>query len=146
MIGDPSRAAMLWTLMGGESRPASELALLANVSPQTASNHLRLLRDAGFLNVSVVGRNKFYSLGGPHVAAALEALAAAIQGLPSSGGAAHEQTPELVFARTCYDHLAGEGRGNDESAAKQRVSERTGRGLSADEGRGSFFAWSGNRH
>jgi DNA-binding transcriptional ArsR family regulator len=108
LIGHPSRAAMLWTLMGGESRPASGLALVANVSPQTASNHLRLLRDAGFLKVSVVGRNRLYSLGGPHVAAAMEALAGAIQRLPSSGGAAHEQTPELVFARTCYDHLAGE--------------------------------------
>jgi len=109
LIGEPSRAAMLWTLMGGESRPAGELALLANVSPQTASNHLRLLRDAGLLNVSMVGRNRFYTLGGPHVAAALEALAAVFPGLPVSRGAAHPQpTPELAFARTCYDHLAGE--------------------------------------
>jgi DNA-binding transcriptional ArsR family regulator len=95
---------MLWTLMGGESKPASELALLANVSPQTASNHLRLLRDAGFLTVSASGRNRFYRLSGPRVAVALESLAAAVQGPPTANAPA----PELVFARTCYDHLAGE--------------------------------------
>ncbi len=84
--------------------------MLANVSPQTASNHLKLLLDAGFLKVTAKGRNKFYTLSGRPVAAALESLAAAshgkksFDGLPQRGG----PPPELVFARTCYDHLAGE--------------------------------------
>jgi DNA-binding transcriptional ArsR family regulator len=108
LIGDRSRAAMLWSLMGGESRPASELAMLANVSPQTASNHLRLLVDSGFLKVQSLGRNKFYRLGGRPVAAALESLATAARGKASAGGLAQHSAPELVFARTCYDHLAGE--------------------------------------
>ena len=56
LIGDPSRAAMLWSLLGGEARPASELAMLANISPQTASNHLRLLTDARFLRVESLWR------------------------------------------------------------------------------------------
>jgi|HubBroStandDraft_6_1064221.scaffolds.fasta_scaffold39399_3 DNA-binding transcriptional ArsR family regulator len=109
LIGDPSRAAMLWSLLGGESRPASELAMLANVSPQTASNHLRLLVDAGFLKAASAGRNRFYRLASPPVAAAIESLAGAVLG-PStdSPGAAQRTAPELVFARTCYDHLAGE--------------------------------------
>jgi len=109
LIGDPSRAAMLWSLLGGESRPASELAMLANVSPQTASNHLRLLVDAGFLKAEAVGRNKFYQLAGWPVAAALESLSSAIScGATPAEGTAQRVAPELVFARTCYDHLAGE--------------------------------------
>jgi DNA-binding transcriptional ArsR family regulator len=108
LIGDPSRAAMLWSLMGGETRPASELALLANVSPQTASNHLRLLLEAGFLKVSAKGRNKFFRLSGAHIAAALESLALVAQPRPSPTGLARQHAPQLVFARTCYDHLAGE--------------------------------------
>jgi len=108
LVGDPSRAAMLWSLLGGEARPASELAMLANVSPQTASNHLRLLVAADFLRVDSLGRNKFYRLNGPLVGVALESLAAAARGRPAQAGIAQHSAPELVFARTCYDHLAGE--------------------------------------
>ncbi len=129
LIGEPSRAAMLWSLLGGESRPASELAMLANVSPQTASNHLKLLLDAGFVKRKAMGRNKFYSLGGPPVAAALESLAVAIHGKRGSDGAAHHTAPELVFARTCYDHLAGElgvailGRLQDKDYLRERAGD-----------------------
>jgi DNA-binding transcriptional ArsR family regulator len=108
LVGDPSRAAMLWSLLGGEARPASELAMLANVSPQTASNHLRLLVDAKFLRAESLGRNRFYRLNGPLVGVALESLAAAAHGKPPCQGIAQHSAPELVFARTCYDHLAGE--------------------------------------
>jgi len=97
---------MLWSLLGGERRPASELALIANISPQTASNHLRLLLDAGFLKAESVGRNKFFRLAAPAVGVALESLAAAAGGKPN--GITQQTAPELVFARACYDHLAGE--------------------------------------
>lgn len=129
LIGEPSRAAMLWSLMGGESRPASELAMLANVSPQTASNHLRLLLDGGFVKAAAMGRNKFYRLGSSAVAAALESLAVAVHAKPANQGIAQHSAPELVFARTCYDHLAGElgvamlARLRDEDCLKQRSSE-----------------------
>jgi DNA-binding transcriptional ArsR family regulator len=108
LIGDRSRAAMLWSLQGGESRPASELAMLANISPQTASNHLRLLVDAEFLSVISLGRNKFYRLADASVAMALESLVATAHGKEPFDGIAHQTAPDLVFARTCYDHLAGE--------------------------------------
>ena len=108
LIGDSSRATMLWSLMGGEARPASELAMLANVSPQTASNHLKLLVQSGFLRVEALGRNKFYRLGGRQVAIALESLATAAHAKSTAAGLAQHAAPELVFARTCYDHLAGE--------------------------------------
>jgi DNA-binding transcriptional ArsR family regulator len=106
LIADPSRSAMLWSLLGGESRPASELAMIANISPQTASNHLKLLLDGGFLKAEAIGRNRFYKLGTPTVGVALESLAATIGG--KANGIAQQSAPELVFARTCYDHLAGE--------------------------------------
>jgi DNA-binding transcriptional ArsR family regulator len=106
LIADRSRSAMLWSLLGGESRPASELAMIANISPQTASNHLKLLLDGGFLKAEAIGRNRFYKLGTPTVGVALESLAATIGGKGS--GIAKQSAPELVFARTCYDHLAGE--------------------------------------
>ena len=106
LIADSSRSAMLWSLLGGESRPASELAMIANVSRQTASNHLRLLLDAGFLKAEPIGRNRFYKLRAPTVGVALESLAAAMGGKTNT--IAQQTAPELVFARTCYDHLAGE--------------------------------------
>jgi DNA-binding transcriptional ArsR family regulator len=106
LIADPSRSAMLWSLMGGEARPASELAIIANISPQTASNHLKLLLEGGFLSAEAIGRNRFYKLRTHAVGVALESIAATIARTPS--GTAQQSMPGLVFARTCYDHLAGE--------------------------------------
>ncbi|HEX7893499.1 MAG TPA: metalloregulator ArsR/SmtB family transcription factor, partial [Terriglobales bacterium] len=83
LIADPSRSAILWSLLGGESRPASELAMIANISPQTASNHLKLLLEAGFLKAEAIGRNRFYKLGTPTVGVALESLAATVGGKSS---------------------------------------------------------------
>ena len=40
LIGDPTRARMLQALMGGIALPAGELAMCANVAPQTASGIL----------------------------------------------------------------------------------------------------------
>ena len=37
LIGEPTRIMMLWSLIGGQARPASELAFYANVSAQNAS-------------------------------------------------------------------------------------------------------------
>jgi len=109
VISDASRAAMLWSLMGGESRPASELvALLANVSRQTASNHLKTLIQVGLVKVTSLGRNRFYKLSGPSIAVALESLMAVAQLRSKPTGAAERTAPELVVARTCNDHLAGE--------------------------------------
>ncbi|HEY6333465.1 MAG TPA: helix-turn-helix domain-containing protein [Blastocatellia bacterium] len=104
-IGDSSRASMLMGLAGGQSRPASELAVIAGISPQAASNHLKMLLEGGLLDVTRVGRNKYYRLKGPSVATALESLLGLVHPIPNFRGSA---PPELAFARTCYDHLAGE--------------------------------------
>jgi DNA-binding transcriptional ArsR family regulator len=107
LMADPSRATMLCSLAGDESRSASELAILANVSPQTASRHLALLVDADMLTVNVAGRNKFYRLRGSRIVAAIESLLGISGSSPAEDCMRQMSGPELVLARTCYDHLAG---------------------------------------
>lgn len=110
MIADPARARMLWSLMGGEIRPAGELALIAAVSNQTASNHLAQLRGSGMLEVEVRGRSHFYRLKDAAVAKALEALMYLANPTRTKArfqGVAARSAPDLLFGRTCYDHLAG---------------------------------------
>ena len=104
VIGDPSRAAMLVALMGGASRTASELAVVAEVAPSTASGHLKRLVDVGLLVRRAEGRTRHYALAGPRVAELLERLAT----LGARPGPARP-TPEepLRLIRTCYGHLAG---------------------------------------
>src|SRR6185503_12770383 len=76
LIADPSRAAMLNALFGGEPLTAGELARRAGVAPSTTTGHLARL-EAGGLVVSVRdGRARRVRLAGPEVARALEALAA----------------------------------------------------------------------
>ena len=44
LMGDPARAAMLQLLMDGRAHTASDLALTAGVTAQTASGHLARTR------------------------------------------------------------------------------------------------------
>lgn len=107
LIGEPARIVMLWSLLGGEARPASELAFYANVSAQSASAHLARLVEAGLLAVEARGRHRYYRLAGAEVAHAIEALAALIPSAKDMADLPPRQTPDLKYARTCYDHLAG---------------------------------------
>ena len=43
-IGEPARARMLYCLMDGLARTSTELAMVADVSPSTASVHLKRLQ------------------------------------------------------------------------------------------------------
>lgn len=111
LFGDPARARMLMSLMGGRERPASELARTAHVTPQTASAHLAKLQQGGLITVQRRGRWRYYRLAGPEVASVIEAL----QNLcgfsePLEGNGAHPNghvDNALKVCRTCYDHLAG---------------------------------------
>jgi DNA-binding transcriptional ArsR family regulator len=107
LIGDPARAAMLAALLGGQVRPAGELAACARISPQTASSHLSKLVAGGLLRVTTAGRHRYYQLQGPEVGAALEALAAIAPQARVRSLRESEAARALRFARTCYDHLAG---------------------------------------
>ena len=104
VIGERARARILLSLMDGQARTSTELAVVAGVSASTASVHLSRLKAANLVKLQVRGKHRFYSLVGPELAAALE-------GLSVLGGASLRFTPNvptrLKVARTCYDHLAG---------------------------------------
>src|SRR5262252_334951 len=104
-IGEPARARMLYSLVDGRARTATELAAVADVTAATASVHLQRLRSVRLVRVAAQGKHRYYSLGGAQVADALEALSVL------AGGAADRFVPNtprrLRAARTCYDHIAG---------------------------------------
>jgi DNA-binding transcriptional ArsR family regulator len=109
LLGDPARAAMMWLLIDGRARPAGELAFAANVSAQSASGHLAKLVAAKLLHVETQGRHRYYRLADHTVALALESLAAINPRPQPRILPASRSTPQAMrFARTCYDHLAGE--------------------------------------
>ena len=104
-IGEPARARMLYALLDDRARTSTELALIARVSPPTASAHLNRLRREGLVGVVVQGKHRYYKLGGAEVAGVLEALSVAAGREPAR---LLVKTPHrLRAARTCYDHLAG---------------------------------------
>jgi DNA-binding transcriptional ArsR family regulator len=107
LIGDPARSAILQSLLGGVALPATELALRAGVSAQTASAHLQKLTESGLLAVERSGRHRYFRLGSPEVAHCLEALGALAVPPRGDRTAEDEPTRALRLARSCYDHLAG---------------------------------------
>jgi predicted transcriptional regulator len=92
---------MLTMMLDGGGHSATELAMAADVSPQTASSHLSKLLSGGLIVSEARGRQRFFRLKNGDVARAIEALGALARPLRTEG------MPELRFARTCYDHLAG---------------------------------------
>ena len=104
-IGEPARARMLYCLLDGRARTATELAAIAEVSASTTSAHLRRLEKQRLVTLVARGRHRYFSLDGADVAAALEALSVL------AGGAGPEvmstAPARLRTARTCYDHIAG---------------------------------------
>src|SRR5215510_3437644 len=64
-IGDAARARMLYCLVDGHARTSTELAVVAEVSPSTASAHLNRLKDERFVKMFAQGKHRYYSLEGP---------------------------------------------------------------------------------
>jgi DNA-binding transcriptional ArsR family regulator len=104
-IGEPARARMLYCLMDNHARTSTELAVVANISPSTASVHLNRLSAEHLIKVQRQGKHRYYQLQGPQVASVLEGLSVL------AGGSRPKFVPNtpsrLRNARTCYDHLAG---------------------------------------
>jgi DNA-binding PadR family transcriptional regulator len=91
--------------MDGHARTSTELAVVAGVSPSTASVHLTRLKDQNLVQMLAQGKHRYYQLANEEVAAALEALLR-VAGVPQARFIPN--TPErLRKARTCYDHMAG---------------------------------------
>jgi DNA-binding transcriptional ArsR family regulator len=109
LIGDGTRAAMLHALMHGRALTASELARVAGVTPQTASEHLTRLAAANLICVSPQGRHRYHRVASAAVAHMIESIMQA-----ASHVSARRNTPltgprdaAMRAARTCYNHLAG---------------------------------------
>jgi DNA-binding transcriptional ArsR family regulator len=108
LIGDPARANMLTALMHGEALTASELALEAGVTKQTASAHLGKLADMDLVAVEAQGRHRYYRLADQDVARLLESLMGVASRAKALRTRPGPKEPALRRARVCYDHLAGE--------------------------------------
>jgi len=130
LLADPGRAAMLWALMDGSARPAGELTMIAGLSPSAASAHLARLTEGGLLALEVRGRHRYFRIASADIAESIEALANVAQvSAPQRPVPRPVRTvpTDMRYARTCYDHMAGE--------LSVRVFERlVGRGLLALNG------------
>ena len=107
LIGEKSRAVMLWNLLDGRAYTARELALCADITPQAASNHLSKMIKANILTVVKQGRHHYYNFASENVALAIESIAGLVSVSRQSEPVLKNTPTHLRLARTCYNHLAG---------------------------------------
>ena len=74
LVGNPARANILIALMDGRALTATELAYVAGVSPQTASEHLARLTQARLLSLTKQSRHSYFRLGSANVARMIESI------------------------------------------------------------------------
>ncbi|PRX54595.1 ArsR/SmtB family transcription factor [Flagellimonas meridianipacifica] len=107
LLCEPSRAKIVWSLLDGRAYTASELALVADLSATSVSNHLSKLLNGDIVKVDVQGRHRYYSFANPEVAYAVESLANFANQKPTSKPDKPSTKNDIKYCRTCYDHLAG---------------------------------------
>lgn len=107
LLGEPARAKILWNLLDGRAFTATELALRAEVSPQSASMHLGKLVQAGWLSVEHQGRHRYYQFANHEVAYAVEAIANLLPAEKRDPVTTPLTNGHIKYCRSCYDHLAG---------------------------------------
>lgn len=61
VLADPSRRAILSLLASGE-RSVGDLGFALDLSQPSVSKHLRVLRDAGFVDVTIDAQRRLYRL------------------------------------------------------------------------------------
>ena len=109
LVGDTARATMLAALMGGQSLTGSELAYLARVSRlnrQRTSHQARQRAASQRHQETAVSLLPDRFTAGCRMLESIKAVAA-IE-LPPRYQPRSAQDEALRFARTCYDHLAGQ--------------------------------------
>lgn len=107
LIGDSARANILFALKADDQISAGDLALIANVSNSTASEHLAKLVEGGLVKFVKDGRQKFFMLSD-------ETVAEILINMENLAQFAQRETPVKpdwdevhVHARKCMDHVAG---------------------------------------
>jgi DNA-binding transcriptional ArsR family regulator len=108
LMADEARASILLALSDGRALSAGELARMARVAPSTASSHLAKLVEGGLLEVESWGKHRYFRVAGPEIVGAIEALALLAPAKPIRSWRQSRAAGRVRFARTCYDHLAGE--------------------------------------
>src|SRR4030095_1363520 len=107
LICEPARARLLWNLLDGRAYTASELAIVGDISPTSASNHLAKLLEADLVKVEVQGKHRYYSFSKPEVAYVVESMASLAAPNGKKVMEIKRELSGIKFCRTCYDHLAG---------------------------------------
>ncbi|MCA2015353.1 winged helix-turn-helix domain-containing protein [Vibrio tritonius] len=105
-MSDASRMKILCALMDGKAWTATELSVVAEVAPSTTSSHLSRLLKANLVICLSQGRHRYFRLYSKNVAVLLEKMMGITFQVNSPSRSKVPQ--ELLQARTCYDHLAGE--------------------------------------
>lgn len=106
LLADTSRATMLLTLLDGRAYTSRELAVAAEITPQTASFHLDRLERAACVASLRQGRFSYYRILDESVAAIVEQMLT----VSAVKRARHlkNSCPEILrTARACYKHIAG---------------------------------------
>ena len=98
---------MVWALLDGRALTASELAVAARITPQTASTHLAKLTEAGVLSVARHGRHRYFRFASPRVTDMIDGIVAVALEKRPRYRPLSRQARALNAARMCYDHLAG---------------------------------------
>ena len=107
LVGNLARDNILMALVNGRALTASELAYVAGVSPQTASEHLARLAGAKLLSLTKQGRHSYFRLSSPKIARMIESIMVVAADGPQRYRPRWNGDGQLRMARTCYDHIAG---------------------------------------
>lgn len=130
LIGEPSRATMLWQLFDEGTLSAGELAMAANITPQSASGHLKKLVEAGILQVEQKGKCRYYHYAKHEVTGAIEAMRNLVGLKKADPDHFSADYMAMKNARVCYDHIGGRlGVGIARSLIKQRLVSEKGKGF-----------------
>lgn len=108
LIAEPARSRILIALASGRELSASMLAQEAGVGRPTASAHLKKLTEGRLIAVRAEGRSRYYRLAGSAVFDVLERLMELAPPEPITSLRASTRAAQLRYARSCYDHLAGQ--------------------------------------
>jgi DNA-binding transcriptional ArsR family regulator len=147
LVGDTARATILSALMGGQSLTATELACCADVSRSTASGHLSKLVAARLLTVTRKRRFSYYRIASPLVATMLESIKVVAAIVPPRRQPRSANDDALRFARSCYDHLAGQvGVAVTDALVAMGHIVLTDEGGEVTSSGGRFLSWSERRY
>jgi DNA-binding transcriptional ArsR family regulator len=107
LIGDSARANILFALNSDDQISAGDLAVIADVSNSTASEHLAKLVRGGLVKFVKDGRQKYFMLSDETVSEILNNLESLAQVTRSVSPERHNWDKVHVHARKCMDHVAG---------------------------------------